>query len=169
MSKTKIQIEVDEDQFKSLIEKEITDLPKDQIQKIIIESIKSYLTGDETIKIEEVTKNSYNTTIYPVEVNRKNYNNLNALLIKKEDYYNGTSYKPSDLFINLLKECDYSGLQEVVDKMINDLKDNYHSILLEILSDRLTSGIMNTTSFRNGVEEIIRNHICIWEMNNSQK
>ena len=36
MSKTKIQIEVDEDQFKSLIEKEITDLPKDQIQKNII-------------------------------------------------------------------------------------------------------------------------------------
>lgn len=155
MSKTKIQIEVDEDQFKSLIEKEITDLPKDQIQKIIIESIKSYLTGDETIKIEEVTKNSYNTTIYPVEVNRRNYNNLNALLIKKEDYYNGTNYRPSDLFINLLKECDFSGLQEVVDKMINDLKDNYHSILIEILSKQLVNSIFDERNFKGNVLDII--------------
>ena len=155
MSKTKIQIEVDEDQFKSLIEKEITDLPKDQIQKIIIESIKSYLTGDETIKIEEVTKNSYNTTIYPVEVNRRNYNNLNALLTKRYDNYSGTSYQASDFLINLIKECDFSGLQEVVDNMIEDLKNNYHTILIEVLSKQLVNSIFDERNFKDSVLNII--------------
>ncbi len=155
MSKTKIQIEVDEDQFKSLIEKEITDLPKDQIQKIIIESIKSYLTGDETIKIEEVTKNSYGTTIYPVKVYRRNYNNLNALLTKIYDNYSGTSYQASDFLINLIKECDFSGLQEVVDNMIEDLKNNYHTILIEIVSKQLVNSIFNERDFKENVLNII--------------
>ena len=164
MSKTKIQIEIDEDQFRSLIEKEITDLPKDQIQKILLESIRSYLEGDSTIKIEEVRKNEYGATIYPVETNRKNYDKLNALLIKKEDFYRGTNYEASNLLINLLKECDFSGLQEIVDNMIKDLKDNYHDILVEILSKQLVGSMINTYEFGNKVTDIV-----ISELNNPNR
>ena len=159
MSKTKIQIEVDEDQFKSLIEKEITDLPKDQIQKILLESIKSYLEGDSKIKIDEVVKNDYGNTVYPVQVNKNNYNILNGLLIKREDYYNGSSYKASDFLINLLEGCDFSALQELVDNMIEDLKNNYHTILVEVLSKQLVSSIFDERNFRNNVEDIIRVYV----------
>lgn len=166
MSKTKIQIEVDEDQFKELLEKEITDLPKEEIQKILLESIKSYLEGDSTILIDEVVKNKYGNTVYPVEVNKKDYSILNGLLIKREDYYNGISYKASDFLINLLEECDFSGLQELVDSMIEDLKNNYHTILVEVLSKQLLSSIFDERNFRNNVKDIIR--VYLQNQNNNK-
>lgn len=133
-----VSIEVNEEQFKDLLEKELKDLPKETLQEILVQSIKEYFVQD-------------------------GFKNLNVFLVDNERYGYGVK-GPSRFLECMMEKCDYSGLQEVVDKMIDDLKENYRKILLEILSDRLTSGIMNTTSFRNGVEEVIREEV--WKMNN---
>lgn len=91
------------------------------------------------------------------------FKNLNVFLVERERYGYGVK-GPSRFLECMLEKCDYSGLQEVVDKMIDDLKENYHKILVEVLSDRLVSGLMDTTSFRNGMEEIIREEV--FRMNN---
>lgn len=135
-----VSIEVNEEQFKDLLEKELKDLPKETLQEILIQSIKEYFVQD-------------------------GFKNLNVFLVESERYGYGVK-GPSRFLERMMEKCDYSGLQEMVDSMIKDLKENYHTILMEILSDRLVSGLMDTTSFRTGVEETIRDHI--WKMNNNQ-
>ena len=68
-------------------------------------------------------------------------------------------YLSNSLLIDLLKECDFSGLQEIVDIMIKDLKDNYHDILVEILSKQLVGSMINTYEFGNKVTDIVRSEL----------
>ena len=42
----KIEINVDETQFKDILDKELQDLPKEVLQNIIVESIKGYFQQD---------------------------------------------------------------------------------------------------------------------------
>lgn len=137
----KVELNVDEEQFKELLEKELKDLPKETLQEILVQSIKEYFVQD-------------------------GFKNLNVFLVERERYGYGVK-GPSRFLECMMEKCDYSGLQEVVDKMIKDLKENYHTILMEVLSDRLVSGLINTTSFKIGMEETIREHILKMNNNNN--
>lgn len=157
MSKAKIQIEIDEEQFKELVENEIKDLPKEEVQKIILEAIKSYLYHDDIQEIQEV-KSVYNDSIEPAKIIRKpNYDKLNAFLIRKDSsYYTSTrNSEPSELFISLLNDCDFSGLQEIVDDMIKDLKENYHDILVEAISKKIAASFINDYNFKSELADIV--------------
>lgn len=126
-----VKIEVNEEQFKDLLEKELTDLPKETIQNILIESIKEYLKEDD-------------------------YKNLNAFLVNKEcNHYSNYSIQPSQFFYSMLENCDYSSLQEVADNMIKDLKENYQQILIQVLSNQLANGIANNDVFRANLRDVI--------------
>lgn len=144
----KVELNVDEEQFKELLEKEFKDLPKEAIQNILVESIKTYLNPDDLID------NQSNVVIG--QTYRKEHP-LNKLLMQSTSYYNSTTVEPSRLLKSLLLQCDFSALQEVVDKMIEDLKENYHSILVELLSCYVAKGIAENTTFRFEMEHIIQN------------
>ena len=128
-----VKLTVTEEQFKEILEKGFNDLQKETIQEVILQSIKEYFTQD-------------------------NYKNLNAFIVDTDSYGYG-SKTASRFLTDCMKDCDYSGLQEVVDLMIKDLKENYHNILIEVLSDRLMIGLADTWSFKDNLENTIRKEI----------
>jgi hypothetical protein len=138
-----VKLTVTEEQFKEILEKGFNDLQKETIQEVIIQSIKEYFTHD-------------------------NYKNLNAFIVDKESYGYG-SKTASRFLIDCMEDCDYSGLQEVVDLMIKDLKENYHKILIEILSDRLMRGLADTWSFQDSLENTIRKELNNYHNINEEK
>lgn len=157
----KIQIEINEEQFKELLENELKDLPKEDIQQVLLESIRSYLHNEDITEIKEEI-NPYNGTVRePAKIIRKhNYDKLNAFLIREEHSWGGSSYKqPSNLFESMLKQCDFSGLQDIVDDMIKDLKENYHSILVETISKRIADSFLNDYRFTSELTDIIQREL----------
>ena len=152
----KVQIEISEDQFKELLEKELKDLPKEDIQNILLESIRSYLYHEDITETEEI-KYSYDNSIKePAKIIRKqNYDKLNALLVREESSWSTRNVSPSKLFTQMLNDCDFSGLQDVVDNMIKDLKDNYHNILIEVMSKRLADSFIHDCRFQTELTDII--------------
>ena len=129
-----VKIEVSESQFKDILEKELTELPKETIQKVIVESIKEYFVQD-------------------------NYKNLNAFLVDQNNGY-GYATKTASKFLNeKLNDCNYSELQEVVDNMIKELKANYNTVLIERMTNILTRGITNDYAFQSAVEGIVTSQL----------
>lgn len=154
----RVELEVNEEQFKELVEKELKDLPKEAIQTILIESIKSYLHHEDIKEIQE-EKYPDGSIKEPAKIIHKdNYDNLNAFLIREESNWGGGSYntQPSDLFSDMLKQCDFSGLQNIVDDMIKDLKENYHNILVEAISKRIADSFINDYNFTSEITDIVR-------------
>ena len=82
---------------------------------------------------------------------------MNALLIRRKSGYSSNQNwtEPTDLFNDMLKQCDFSGLQDIVDDMIKDLKENYHSILVEVISKRIADSFVNDYRFKSEVADIV--------------
>lgn len=155
----KIQVEIPEEQFKELLEKELKDLPKEQIQQILLESIRSYVDGDTIVKLEDIRQNNYGDTEYNVSTTRKSHDKLNALLTEKQSggYFSSGGYvSPSPLFKDILKQCDFSGLQDIVDDMIKDLRENHHNILIEVMSRRIVDSFTNDHKFQSELTDVIQ-------------
>ena len=127
----KVEINVDEMQFKELLDKQLTELPQEVIQNIIIESIREYFTQND-------------------------YQMIENLFINKESRY-GYIEKSSSVFLDkLMRECDYSKLQEVVDAAVENLKENNERILKDMLIEALAAKLTDTYSMRQSVEYILR-------------
>lgn len=125
----KVEINVDETQFKDILDKELQDLPKEILQNIIAESIRGYFQQDD-------------------------YKNVERIFIK--DSQNAYSYyhskEASDLLKSVLKDCNYSELQDVVDEAINTLKNEHYNILKNILTDMFIQGLTQDYKFRESLE-----------------
>ena len=127
----KVEINVDEMQFKELLDKQLTELPQEVIQNIIIESIREYFTQND-------------------------YQMIENLFIKKETHYGYTEKSSSEFLNRLMNGCDYSKLQEVVDAAVENLKENNERILKDMLIEALANSLSNTFSMRQSVENILR-------------
>ena len=132
----KVEINVDETQFKDILDKELQDLPKEVLQNIIVESIKGYFQQD-------------------------NYKNVEKIFLHEEkSSYGWSSHnKPNELLTSVLKNCDYYQLQEVVDEAINTLKEEHYNILKDILKDIL----MTNKSLKppKNLKKLIMANICL--------
>lgn len=127
-----IKIDVDELQFKEVLNKQLRDMPEDIIQKIIMECIREYFTQNNCEMISKLF----------VQTNRESW---------------GYEKKSSTEFLErVMKECDYSKLQDVVDMAIENLKDDYHHILMEVLTNQLLLGLTSNFGFRDGLEVAVR-------------
>lgn len=131
----KIEINVDETQMKDVLEKELSELPKDVIREIITESIREYFTVD-------------------------GYKNTRDLFIDENNRYGYREESPSGLLKDLLKGCDVSKLQEVVDEGIEVLKKDKERILREVLCDLLVIGLTNTYNFGDCLHRAISEQTC---------
>lgn len=132
----KVEINVDETQFKDILDKELQDLPKEVLQNIIVESIKGYFQQD-------------------------NYKNVEKIFLREEkSSYGWSNNKPNELLTSVLKNCDYYQLQEVVDEAINTLKEEHYNILKDILKDIFIIGLTTNYTFQSSLESAINDVLC---------
>ena len=133
----KIEINVDETQFKDILDKELQDLPKEVLQNIIVESIKGYFQQDDYKNVEKI------------------------FLHEEKSFYGWSSHnEPNELLTSVLKNCDYYLLQEVVDEAINTLKEEHYNILKDILKDMFIKGLTTNYAFQSSLELTINDVLC---------
>ena len=127
-----VKINVDESRIPEILEKELNALNAKEIHEIVIECIKQYLSQD-------------------------NYKNTERLFVYKEkDRYGYTQDTPTDLLYKILKEnIDYSSLQNIIDKCIDELKNNYESLLIKVITEMIATSLANTYNMREILSEII--------------
>ena len=126
----KVEINVDEMQFKELLDKQLTELPQEVIQNIIIESIREYFTQDD-------------------------YKMIENLFIETKTSYGYTEKNSSYFLQGLMRGCDYSKLQEVVDAAIENLKENNERILKDMFIEAIADRLSNTYTMRDSVARIL--------------
>ena len=124
----KIEINVDETQFKDILDKELQDLPKEVLQNIIVESIKGYFQQDDYKNVEKI------------------------FLHEEKSSYGWSHNEPNELLTSVLKNCDYYQLQDVVDEAINILKKEHYNILKDILKDMFIKGLTTNYTFQSSLE-----------------
>lgn len=127
----KVEINIDETQFKELLEGHLSKLSEDTIKNIIVESIAGYFS-------------------------QNNYERIEDLFIETKTSYGGYKEKCANYFIQgLVRDCDYSKLQDVLDAAINNLLDNHERILKDMFIEAIASKLSSTYSIRDSVKSVL--------------
>ena len=74
----------------------------------------------------------------------------NQLMFEEQGYFGNKT--PSKLIMNSIEQCDMSKLQEVIDKMIDELKENYK----EVLIGSITEMFYKTMEFKFGYSDTLK-------------
>lgn len=136
----KLEINVDETQFKDILDKELKEMPKEVIQAVIVKSIQGYFE-------------------------QNNYENVQRLFVQTSEYGWKTEKTSTEFLNGLVKDCDYSALQGVVDKAIEDVKENHRSIVCDLISNIITNGLLTDYNFRSALDSAIRDVLCSMNRN----
>lgn len=140
-----VTVNIDEKMFDESIGGALKSLKPEEMSEMLTNCIKEYLLG----------KNS------------KGENNIEKIIYDEETSYFGGSrtLKPSYFTKAMLEKLDYSALQEVVDKCINELKENHKDILEKVILEMILQGFKRTYSFNEILEDVTKN--IIHEMNSN--
>ena len=140
-----VTVNIDEKMFDDSVGNALKAMKPEEMQDMIGNCIKEYLLG----------KNS------------EGNNNIETLLYDVEKtYYGGSNLKPSYFTRSMLEKLDYSGLQDVVDKCVNDLKENHREIIDKILLEMMVDGLTRTYCFKDAVEGTTRSILNSMNDNN---
>lgn len=143
-----VTVNIDEKMFDDSIGATLKEMKPEEIQDMISNCIREYLLG----------KNS------------EGNNNIETLLYDVEKtYYGGSNLKPSYFTRSMLEKLDYSGLQDVVDKCVNDLKENHREIIEKILLEMMVEGLTRTYCFDNVIERTVKDIIINRESNDNNR
>ena len=77
-------------------------------------------------------------------------------------------HEPSQLLRDMVKTCDFSGLQPMVDACIKTVTENHKNILRDILLNQMTETLMNTYSFKEQLRSAIACEVNSFNNRNSQ-
>lgn len=126
----KVEINIDETQFKELLDGHLSKLSEDTIKNIIVESIHGYFS-------------------------QNNYQQIENLFIETKEHY-GYKEKCASLFLQrLVRDCDYSKLQDVLDAAINNLIEHNETILKDMFIEAIADKMYDTYSFRDSVHKVL--------------
>lgn len=141
-----VTVNIDEKMFDESIGDALKSLKPEEMSEMITNCIKEYLLG----------KNS------------KGENNIEKIIYDEVNDYFGNSHtlKPSYFTQKMLEKLDYSALQEVVDKCINELKENHKDILEKVMLEMIVKGLKSTYNFNEILEDTVKNVICNMNSNN---
>lgn len=128
-----VTINIEESQLKEVMEDQLKALKPEDLQKVVSQAIGEYFRID-------------------------NYKNLEKLLFKDARYYSSEK-ELSPLMMRAVAEADYSGLQDVVDAAIDQLKKNYSQILICAVSDMIVKGIVDSQSLSDKVKFVAAEQI----------
>ena len=126
----KVEINIDETQFKELLDGHLSKLPEDTIKNIIVESIHGYFS-------------------------QNNYERIENLFIETKDHYGYKEKCASPFLQRLVRDCDYSKLQDVLDAAINNLVENNEKILKNMFIEAIAAKMHNTYSFEDSVRRVL--------------
>ena len=129
-----VTISVDEEMFKEVVEKELAALPKEKIQEILVKGIEKYFS-------------------------KNNYEMINKLLIEKSSYKWDNPDCPTEFTKQLIENTDHSKLQEITDKCIEKLSNNYEKILITMLTNIFTQGLMENHNFYTQLKQTINDEL----------
>lgn len=124
-----VTIKVDETQFKDVLEKELYALKPEELHNTIIECIKEYFSAN-------------------------NYEAVKKLIVFRESW---GAEKATDFTNKAIASCDYSELQEIVDRAIEELKTNYKRLLLDALINCIAKGLSETYTMQSLMSSTICN------------
>lgn len=131
-----VKFEISDEMFKDVAENSLKALKPEQLTEICQQAILEFLKKDD-------------------------YENISKLIVDKGKY--GWDFKESEFTRKIIASCDFSKLQEFVDKCIEELINNYENIIKDIIADTLANGLTNNYAFNESLrhtirEEIIRMH-----------
>ena len=118
-----VTINVDETMFAEVIDKELKALSSDDLKEIIFTAVGEYLR-------------------------QSDYKHTEELIFKNPSTYN-KEFTP--LVDRMVKSADYSGLQDIVDKCIEEVKSNYEHLLVKAISASIISGLSYDYQFSEAV------------------
>lgn len=129
-----IKIEVNETKFKEVLENELKAFSKEELHEILRDCLIEYLRKEDVIE---------------------------KLIYRTQCRYD-THKEPSDLLIQAAKTIDLSpAFEEIREKMVKDLKENYRDILESALLKAIQSTMINdnyllTQSIITAIDDITR-------------
>lgn len=124
-----ITINVDETQFKDLLEKELKEMPKEEVHELIKMAFTQYVTQDPSA--------------------------LKDLFVKKNNSscYSSSGVVPTDLTRKIIDEIDFSDIATEITKPIEDLfKNNIREIVEQLVVQSISHAIYNTIAKSGDLE-----------------
>lgn len=128
-----VVINMDDEKFNELFGEEVGKIDPSEMKDIFAECIKEYFT-------------------------QNNYTNVEKLLMEKGDYYHKPKF--TDFGEKLIESCDYSKLQEVVDKVVESMVNNHETLLKEMLFEVIAKGFSSSWSMENTFKDKIIPMVC---------
>ena len=131
-----IKIEVSDEMFSEVCEKELKALSPEDVKDVIIQCIGEYFRNN-------------------------NYANTEKLVVSRKNnaWSFCDTYEATEFTNRLVKALDYSALQDVLDASIETLKNKHEDLIKNILLEAMIRGISNTYGFRSVIEEAITEHL----------
>ena len=126
----KVEINIDETQFKELLDGHLSKLPEDVIKEIIVESIHEYFS-------------------------QNNYEQIENLFVETKTNYSYKEKCASPFLQRLVRDCDYSKLQDVLDAAIDNLVENNERILKDMFIEAIADKLYSTYTFRDSVRRVL--------------
>ena len=126
----KVEINIDETQFKELLDGHLSKLSEDAIKSIIVESIREYFS-------------------------QNNYENIENLFIETKTSYGFKEKCASPFLQRLVRDCNYSKLQDVLDAAIENLKANNERILKDMFIEAIADKMTSTNVFRESIRDVL--------------
>ena len=125
-----VVINMDDEKFDQLFGDEVGKLDPREIKEIFAECIKAYFE-------------------------QNNYQNIERLITEKDGSYYSSKPKFTWFGQKLIEHCDYSKLQEVVDKVIDSMVNNHETLLKEMLFEVIARGFTNSYSMQEAFKNSI--------------
>ena len=111
-----ITINVDETQFKDLLEKELKEMPKEELHELIKMAFTQYITQDP--------------------------NALKDLFVKKDNSYYSNGVVPTDFTRKIINDIDFSSIAAEIAKPVEDLfKNNIREIVEQLVAQSISHAI----------------------------
>lgn len=137
-----IKINVDENMFSEVVESELKALKPEEIKEVVLKCISEYLRSNNYEAIKEL------------------------MTTESKSSYGYYSNRELSLFAQkAIEECDFSELQDVVDKSISLVKENYKDLLMNCITKSLVEALTNNYAFQDGIKRSIDNYIYTMRSN----
>lgn len=122
-----VVINISDEKFDSVIKDQLSVISADEMHDALVKAINDYFANN------------------PKEIER--------LIFPYNSYER--SHEPSQLLKDMVKSCDFSELQPVVDACVQSVKTRHEELLKTLILEMISSSLVNTYGFREQISQTI--------------